>query len=232
MLHPPSLTQLLRRNDVWRGHSSVFTEHSVLDTHYQELNQQLSQGGWPLSALIEICQAGSSCEWWLFGPAMRHEQESDIALLNPPALPFASGIKQLGIHTERFLVVTPHNAQDFIACFVELSQAHECRYLLAWQQNYQFSYSQIRKLQLHSSAQPGLCTLFRPSSAIKQSSPASLRMAITPMEQSIHIAIAKQKGNLNQKSCHLPIPEYWQRKPSHKNLEMFNTQYEHTNERY
>ncbi|MFL0809854.1 MAG: translesion DNA synthesis-associated protein ImuA [Agarilytica sp.] len=220
--HKPTLEQLLRRPDVWRGHSHSFVPQTVLDSGYPELNQALQQQGWPSASMVEVCQRYHASEWYLFHPAinqlMQASPHAHLALLNPPALPFISGLRQWSIDTQRLFVVQSTNAQEFVTSFCELSQSPACPIVLAWQNHPALNYTQLRKLQLSTSEQAGLYVLFRHSRAQEQSSPANLRLSIQTQRNALHIHIFKQKGKLRHCDIELPIPEVWQALPPHPEL--------------
>ena len=202
-----SLTAILRRSDVWRGESQRFTAQHTLDTGYTPLNQALLGKGWPLGALMEVCQphAGHS-EWRLFSPALSQLRTGYIVLLNPPAMPFCQGIVQMGLDLNRIVVVQCANKEGFLKSFVELARAKMCRALLAWQPNKALSYTELRKCLLAASA-TNLSVLFRDTQALQQSSPASLRLACDFNGQSLSLNLHKQKGLLttHYQSIHLPL---------------------------
>lgn len=218
----PSLEQLLRRHDIWLGHSQSFVKAAVVDSGYEALNRALQHQGWPLKSLVEVCQHYHACEWWLFHPAIRQlvltKRKGLIALLNPPALPFIAGLQQLGISSENIIVVQSDEAQDFIACFRDLSRSPACPVILAWQPKGKFSYTQLRKLQLCASEYEGLYIIFRPLEARQNSSPASLRLQVTPMTNAVKVQIVKQRGKLQRVEVTLPIPDVWRAQPAYTQL--------------
>ncbi len=222
----PLLEQLLRRPDVWRGHSNTFIKNETtkaIDSGYPKLNHALQHKGWPCASLIDVCQHYHAGEWWLFHPAINHiiqaSKGGHIALINPPACPFISGLQQLNIDIHKIIVVQTQNAQEFITSFVELSQSPASPIVFAWPQQYAISYTQLRKLQLSSQKYQGLYVLFRPYRVKEQSSPAGLRFVLQPNEYNLHLHIFKQKGKLRQSTITLPIPETWAPLLPHRNLQ-------------
>jgi len=227
--NPPSLEQLLRRGDVWRGQSQQFVPQAALDTGYAELNEHLLNHGWPLASLVEIDQPGGSraigdnigCgEWLLLAPALRQLKEGYIVLLNPPAMPFAQGLIQAGMDLDRLLIVETEKKADFLASFTELARASICVALMAWQPKQNLTYTELRKCQLACNDGQGLYMLFRPLTAQQQSSPAALRLRTKLNFQALEIQITKQKGSLNKEhqAIHLPVPETWLPQAPHAQL--------------
>lgn len=210
---PLNLEQLLRRGDIWRGHSGHFVRQPVVDSGHPSLNSLLLQGGWPQSCLMELGQAGlGQGEWLLLLPAILQAQGL-VVLLNPPAIPFAQGLLQAGVDLERLLVVNAAAKADFVAAWVELARAASCERLLAWEPSRGLSYTELRKCQLASAEGQGLYWLFRPLARLAQSSPAQLRLRLVQDASALTLELIKQKGG--HQSClnrpvHLPLPEAWQ----------------------
>lgn len=215
------LDQLLRRGDVWRGHSAAFNHKSTLATGHSALDPLLLSNGWPLKSLIEAAlplgkKAPSSslvpaaC-WFLLSPSLRAllaKSEGYVLLLNPPAIPFAQGLIQQGIPLNRLLIVNTENKQDFVAAFTELSQAAYCHAVIAWQPKQPLSYTELRKCQLACDNGQALNILFRNS--LLQSSPAPLRLALDLQQQTLNVHIAKQRGDFKQATAELSLPVDWQ----------------------
>lgn len=217
----PSLEQLLRREDIWRGHSHSFVNQTTQSSGHVALDNALQHKGWPINSLIEVCQAYHACDWWLFHPAAKALCEANngyIVLLNPPALPFQQGLEQYNIDTKRLLIVQPRTNAEFIAGFSELSQCSACSVLLAWQPQSALNYTAMRKLHLSSLEGRGLYAIFRPLQARQQSSPANLRIQVAPQKNHIALSIFKQKGKLQEVTLDLPTPPSWQTYPLHRFL--------------
>lgn len=225
----PSLESLLRRGDVWRGHSQTFVASRSLDTGFTPLNAALLNQGWPEGCLVELGQPNFAASWVLFAEPAKlvsgaspteDAPQGIIALLNPPAMPYAVGLLQLGIPLERLLVVSAEEKSDFIACFVELARSPACAMVLSWQPKKKLSYTELRKCQLATHEQAGLYVLFRHHSAFSQSSPAALRIQMRMQEQSLKLEFVKQKGKLQSSEVVLDLPATWFDLPDYKNLNL------------
>lgn len=222
-----ALEHLLRRGDVWRGHSQHFAPRLTLDSGHEALNAALLNKGWPLGSLIEVCQQepGQS-EWLLLKPALLKTTDGYVVLLNPPATPFAQSLLQAGIDLERVLVVQTQNKADFLASFSELARTQACDALLAWQPKQALSYTELRKCLLAAADGQGLYLLFRPLSARQQSSPAALRLAVDIQTTELQVAIFKQKGLLPKQQTQaikLTLPTSWQGFLPHALLDQVST---------
>ena len=214
----PQLESLLRRSDLWRGDSRRFVAQRVLATGYEALDRALLHKGWPLGALLEVCQPTLQGygEWLLFGPALQATTTGYVVLLNPPALPFAQGLIQLGVDLNRLLVVQTHEKSRFIKSFLELARSPECKCLLSWQPRQNLTYTDIRKCLLSCTNNHSLNVLLRHSQARHQSSPASLRLELQLQPQALAVELFKQKGLLLKKTQQLllPLPAHY--RPQHQ----------------
>lgn len=205
-----SLEQLLLRDDMWMGHSQRFTARAAVPTGHEELDNALLNEGWPLSSLVEVCQAHSQAEWRLFTPALL-DIPGLIVLLNPPAIPFCHALVQAGIDLERVVVVKAANKAHFIACFIELARA-SVGALLSWQPDDALTYTELRKCQLAASESTGLSFMFRNSSAQQQNSPATLRIFAQIIPAGLQLTVFKQRGYLQTQQAKpvvVELPKRW-----------------------
>ena len=218
----PKLAQLLRRKDVWRGHSHAFSEQAHWATGHNELDQALLHNGWPLSSLVEVCQAQNThIEWFLLGPRLRHAstQGGYTILLNPPAQPYVPSLTQQKVNLDQLILVEAPTRADFVASLIEILKAPVCPLLLAWEPKQGLSYAELRKCQLATSGHPGLCVLFRQQRHQQQSSPASLRLSASLTAEFLELHIFKQRGKLTQNApIQIALPQSWQALPLHKQL--------------
>ena len=213
----PTLEQLLRRGDIWRGQSQVFAPHAVVATGHSALDEKLLNKGWPTGCLIECGLANvyshtvCGAEWLLLAPAITHLCSTGyyLVLLNPPATPLAAGLIHQGIALNQLLVVEATNNKDFVAAFTELSRSPHCAVLLAWQPSPTPTYTELRKCQLACADSGGLRVLLRSHKTKKQSSPAPLRMQAHLQKESLQVDIFKQKGKFHSGTVVIPLPEDW-----------------------
>ncbi len=207
----PALEQLLRRGDVWRGHSRAFVQQEVLSSGFASCNKILLNGGWPKSNLIECCSQHNcfTGEWLLFKPVLNllFEKHADgyLILLNPPAIPFASALIQQGIPLNRLMIVESKSKQDFIACLIEFTRSSHCLSLLSWQTPFNLNYSELRKCQLACADGSALYVLFRPHHTQTQSSPAPLRVSLGFSDTQLRISVIKQRGVFNHRHAFINI---------------------------
>lgn len=206
-----SLQQILRRGDVWQGNRHAHPQ-PYWCTGHPELNNALTHQGWPLGQLIEVCQPHSPYgEWVLWGPAIAQcaAQNWVTVLVNPPATPLLSGVAHYNIDPAALWIVEIQQRHDFVPTLSELLSTSSIAAVLAWEPRRPLSYSELRKLQLSQLHTPHVCCLFRSHKQRHQSSPAALRLTVQLSLNSLWLNIFKQKGNLQQRSIHLPLPQDW-----------------------
>ena len=217
-----TLEDLLRRGDVWRGHSQYFTRQLSCSSGYEELDKALLNNGWPLGAMIEVGLPvlEGFCEWHLLLPVIQGLKADCLVLLNPPALPFAHRLIQMGVDLDRLLVVHAHNKADFLSGFIELSQSPSCALLLAWQPKQALSYTELRKCLLASADNSAMQILFRHQRSLQNSSPAALRLLCSWQSAHLQVSITKQKGLLLKQHNHIqiPLPESWPKPEEFQNI--------------
>lgn len=218
----PDLEQLLQRGDIWRGARAHAHECDSQDTGHTILNNFLVHQGWPKACLIEINQLEmGQGEWLLLTPALRNQIQGLHVLINPPAMPFAQGLLQVGLDLDRILIINAPAKNDFLAAFVEIARAKACSHLLAWQPQQALNYTEIRKCVLASNEGEGIYWLLRHSRNTAQHSPAHLRLRTRMCADYLDVVITKQKGceqSLLNQSIKLPLPREWMGYQPHSNL--------------
>jgi len=216
------LQKLLRRPDIWLGNSMHESpRHSgrrrCLKTGHAALDESLIAKGWPIGGLIEIAQGGlGTGEWQLLAPALRNLKQTPgyIVLIHPPILPYAPGLRALGIKLSEILVIEPENRSHAITAFAEALRHSACKVLLFWENQTRLKPQELRRLQLAAAESQALCLLFRHPNSLKQSSPAALRLRIQMNTQQIQIQILKQRGAFEQKTLYLDLPTTWKTMPA------------------
>lgn len=194
--NPVSLDQLLGRGDIWVGRAKRAVTRSTVSSGDKSLDNLLL-GGWPLGSLLEICQQSmTGAEWILLSASLVAQGTRPIFLLNPPMIPFGPALVEMGIDLNRVYVVRSDNKTSFVNAFVELARASQCCALLAWQPKESLTYTELRKFLLACAEGDGLYSLFRPASAQKESSPATLRLMVSVHRFDIKLSIFKQRGML------------------------------------
>ena len=199
------LGQVINRDDTWRGRHSRFHGHSApansdchdtadLSSGYSNLDAQLQQGGWPLDSTIELLSDSSGLgAMGLFLPAMERlsEQSRWQVFIAPPFIPYAPLLAARGIDTQQVLLVHPQNRKDLLWATEQALRSTTCSAVFSWLGAQDYSYSELRKLQLAAGSGDSLAVLFRPNQASHNHAPASLRLQ---MREYRKVHILKQRG--------------------------------------
>ncbi|MCB1698525.1 MAG: translesion DNA synthesis-associated protein ImuA [Pseudomonadales bacterium] len=214
------LEQIITRNDTWRGRHRRFHHHEPsansdshchsqngLATGYTSLDRQLDQGGWPLDSTIELLSDSNGLgAMGLFLPAMEQLSERGRwqAFIAPPYIPYAPLLAARGIDTRQVLLVHPKNRQDLLWSTEQALRSGTCSAVFSWLGTHNYSYSELRKLQVAASGGDSLAVLFRPTAAAHNHSPASLRLQ---MREYRRVHILKQRGGNQHIDVDLPPAE-------------------------
>ncbi len=199
------LEQIINRSDTWRGRQRRFHHHEPsansdnhgctgLATGYSDLNRQLDQGGWPLDSTIELLSDSNGLGGMgLFLPAMEKlsEQGRWQAFIAPPYIPYAPLLAARGIDTQQVLLVHPKSRQDLLWSTEQALRSSTCSAVFSWLGGHNYSYSELRKLQLAAAGGDSLAVLFRPGEAADNHAPASLRLQMRAYRR---VHILKQRG--------------------------------------
>jgi len=186
------LAQLLEHPAIWRGRSAAHVP--VLRTGFGALDESLPGGGWPSAGLVEILTAARGLgELRLLVPLLAALTRATPArwsvLVAPPFEPFPPAFVAHGITLESLLVV--RTAAPLWA--VELAlRSGSCAAVLAWVERARPRH--IRRLQLAAEQGRTLGFLLRLESALKESSPASLRILFEPTRQGARVTLVKSRG--------------------------------------
>ena len=219
------LEQIITRNDTWRGRQRRFHHHEPsatsnshshngrphsgtgLATGYTGLDAQLDQGGWPLDSTIELLSDSNglgSMGLFLSAMAQLSEQKRWQAFIAPPYIPYAPLLEARGIDTRQILLVHPKNRQDLLWSTEQALRSSTCSAVFSWLGSHNYSYSELRKLQLAAAASYSLGVLFRPTAAAHNHAPASLRLQ---MREYRKVHILKQRGGNQHIDVDLPTTE-------------------------
>ena len=212
------LEQVINRSDTWRGHHSHFQGHMLsansdfldsegLSTGYTTLDSELQQGGWPLDSTIELLSDGCGLgSMGLFLSAMEtlSEQGRWQVFIAPPYIPYAPLLAARGIDTRQVLLVHPQNRQDLLWSTEQALRSTTSSAVFSWLGAHQYSYTELRKLQLAAASGDSLAVMFRPNQAAHNHSPASLRLQ---MREYRKVHILKQRGGNQSIDVDLPPSE-------------------------
>jgi protein ImuA len=123
-------------------------------------------------------------------------RERHVAFIAPPHLPYPPALAQRGIDLERALFI---DRATFAESPVELLWAAEQMLrcpafgaVLVWPPT--VNDKELRRLQLAAEAGKNLALVYRPFIAAASSSPAALRLCLSPAKSALQIEIKKCRG--------------------------------------
>ena len=192
---------------LWKGRR--FSQgQSALPTGYARLDARLPGGGWPLGAVSEIIAASPGLgEFGLLFPALAELGGRGlwVVLVDPPWIPYPGSLRAQGLLLERLLLVRTRDAKDSLwACEQALCSGRGGA-VLAWPQCVGFA--RLRRLQLAAEATAKLAFLFRPASALREASPAALRLHMeADGPQDAALRVLKCRGSRPPEPTRIPRP--------------------------
>jgi cell division inhibitor SulA len=194
----PKHPMLWRGKDLLPQLSSSSANCAALPSGYQELDHHLHRGGWPQQGLMELLlpQAGIG-ELRLLLPALQQlTQNTYVAWINPPFIPYATALKAGGVNTDNLLVVRTRTHEETLWSMERCCLSNGCAGVMAWPEEHKLNIKETRRIQLAARSGKTLAMLFRPINAIERSSLAELRLALRPTTCIDHLSldIVKRKG--------------------------------------
>ena len=207
------LARLLEHPAIWRG--TRVARADVLPSGFDALDERLPGGGWPRSGLIEILVSRFGVgELTLLLPLLATltsgPQARTCVWVAPPFEPFAPALDAHGVALDahgvaldRILVVRVPRAHKrlrrgrldaILWAFEQSLGSGACDLVMAWAKRPRPK--EIRRLQLAAERGRTLGALFRPVQAARESSHATLRMAIEPAAYGVRVTLLKSKGGV------------------------------------
>ncbi len=205
------MARLLEHPAIWRGRSAARAE--ALATGYAGLDACLPGGGWPRAGLIEVLVSRFGVgELNLMLPALaaltRRPTARWCVWISPPLEPYAPALAAQGVALERVLVVRAPAGDSLADRSVIASRSVAPESLWAFEQTLGSGAGdialawaarsprprEIRRLQLAAERGKTLGVLFRPRRAVRESSPAMLRVAVEPAAHGTRLPFLKSRG--------------------------------------
>ncbi|HEY6484364.1 MAG TPA: translesion DNA synthesis-associated protein ImuA [Steroidobacteraceae bacterium] len=193
---PPTLCaidELLRDSpQLWRGRQLAALPARA--TGFAALDAQLPGAGWPIGALIEIAPACAGLgELSLLLPALQRccEEGRSIAFVRPPYTPYAPALARCGLPLPRLLWIAAARDEDAHWAAEQLLREGAAAVLL-WSPI--MADRALRRLQLAAEAGQACAFLYRTPAQLRSSSPAALRLALSPAEDGVQVRIVKARG--------------------------------------
>jgi protein ImuA len=186
-----SVEAVLRDPRIWRGDSAAPIRAEP--TGFAPLDARLPGGGWPLGALSEILfdrigVGELSCTLPLL--ARLTQGGRHVALVAPPAIPYAPALAAAGLHLPRTVVVDARGA-DALWAAEQLLQAGAGAVLL-WSDKPDAQAQ--RRLQLGAENGAGCGLLLRHQRRLGEPSIAALRLRVERAQGAMQVEVLKCRG--------------------------------------
>ncbi|MES2978759.1 MAG: translesion DNA synthesis-associated protein ImuA [Pseudomonadota bacterium] len=175
---------------VWRADELADALVPTLDTGYPELNAVLPGGGWPLGAMTELLQALPGwAEWGLIAPALvkaaatcatagAAPRARRVVLVAAPFMPFGPALAARALDPRSLLCIQADASAGRLWAAEQALRCAEVHAVLAWLPRVQMP--QLRRLHRAAQEYGKLLFVFRPVSVREESSPAPLRLLLSP----------------------------------------------------
>jgi len=192
-----TINQLLSATpQLWRGRQDNRGQQT-LPTGHTRLDRQLPGHGWPQGALTELITPKPGLgEFRLLFPALAETSQRGqwIILVDPPWIPYPAALQGHGLLLDHLLVVRTGGGKKALWACEQALRSGRGGAVLAWPEH--ISFSRLRRLQIAAESSAKLAFLFRPANAVKESSPAALRLQLgADNRRGTHISILKCRGS-------------------------------------
>lgn len=191
---------------VWQADRLSAGSTPGLPTGFAALDAQLPGGGWPRGALIELIAARPGVgELSLLLPLLRTTPEHHWhAWIAPPFLPYAPALGAAGVPLERLLLIRPASASEILWSTRQATASGACSAVLAWPGR--IDNAGLRRLQLAAEDSATPLFLFRPPEAVRQPSPAVLRLQLAARPGRLLVHLLKRRGPAAAQPVELTLP--------------------------
>lgn len=178
---------------LWHGKQTThrIPTHS---TGYAALDQALPGNGWPLGAITELVNDTAGCgELSLLLPVLAKLSQEDhwVTMIDPPWIPYPCALQSSGLALEKLLLIRTKNRQESLWACEQVVRGIG-GVTLAWPGD--LSFSEVRRLQLAAKSTRKTVFMFRDQKALHTSSPAVLRLRLTPDGDDLQVRVIKCRG--------------------------------------
>jgi protein ImuA len=181
----------------------------VLATGYDALNAELPGGGWPLGSMTELlCPQPGIGECRLLRPALSTlcSGAGRIALVGPPYLPNAVRLVGWDFSPEQIVWVRADKPADLLWATEQIVRSQAFGGVLIWLN--QVRPGALRRLQVLAQAGESVIWIFRPTPALRESSPAVLRLGLEPAGgDALAVHFHKRRGPVREAPLLLPLAD-------------------------
>jgi hypothetical protein len=212
----PVIDQLLETTPgLWQGRRFSRGQRS-LPTGHARLDARLPGAGWPLGAVTELISGAPGLgELSLLLPVLATlgEQGQWVVLVSPPWIPYPASLQAQGIRLERLLLIRTRDERESLWACEQALRSGRGGAVLAWPESIDFA--RLRRLQLAAEANAKLAFLFRPENALRETSPAALRLLMEAgPRQETAVRVIKCRGRQPAEPAWIPRPFSLFGKPS------------------
>ena len=210
------LEQALQHAQVWRGDQLARSEQPGLATGFAALDAVLPALGWSVGSLTEVLCANQGIgELSLLAPSIAAltQRNEGVVLINPPYWVYAPAWAQCGINLAHCLVVRPDTANDVMWVAEQSLRSGACGLVLVWPEHprYRPDHRALRRLQTAADTGATACIVFRGMAALKDASPAPLRLTLQAHQSQLSVHIVKRRGPPLDAPILLNVrPSYWE----------------------
>jgi protein ImuA len=205
-LSPDSLVAWMP-HALWRANQMACGRSVVTSSGQTALDQELPDGGWPASSLIELLvQQPGIGEMQLLRPALAAiAAKRRIALVQPPHVPQVASWCGWGLpHDSLLWIKTARNA-DALWSAEQILRNGSCGALLIWQTHIRGE--ALRRLHLAAQSAQTMLWMMRPLADAQDASPAPLRLALRPACCALEITLVKRRGPPRDLPLILPLAD-------------------------
>ncbi len=133
-----------------------------------------------------------------------------MAWINPPFIPYAPALKDLGVDTDKILLIHPRTHEDALWALERATRSGSCSLAMAWLDERQLKLKDTQRLQVASRQGETLTCLFRPTSntLAVQASMAELRLQLHDLSHGeLKLDILKRRGGWPMPGLTLSVAE-------------------------
>jgi cell division inhibitor SulA/protein ImuA len=190
-----AIDQLLRKQPgIWRGYETATTPSVA--TGYIGLDQLLPGRGWPIGALTELVPSCEGIgELQLLLPALQHvalTRGRPVVLIGPPHIPYAPAWARAGLPLQRLVWLRPSSEYESLWAAEQVLRTGIAGAVLLW--SAATADVAMRRLQLCADEGHALAFVFRDVRALRNASPAAVRLALHPSANALRIEVLKARG--------------------------------------
>lgn len=183
------------------------------------LDALLHWRGWPGGNLTELLASPGRGEFTLVAPALARLVAGGgwIFLIDPPHLPHAQALDQLGLPGDRLLVLRCPGGRDQLWAGEQILRSGTCAALLLWEGAGLWRPAQLLRLQGAARTAGVPAFLYRRPDTARQPSPAPLRIALAGSSAGTRLTLRKQPGPSGQSLLLVPAPvatSLWRQPPT------------------